>query len=70
MSRPKHPLLDTCVALVKSGEMTQAEASRAYKVAESSISRALNAKRCRCCGRVLKKGIDIPDIDMQAKPGD
>lgn len=55
MSRPKHPHLDTCIALVKAGEMTQAEASRAYGVAESSISRAINAKRCECCGQVIRK---------------
>lgn len=54
MSRPKHKHLDTCIALVKSGAMTQAEASRTYGVAESSISRAINAKRCDCCGRPLK----------------
>ena len=54
MSRPKHPHLDTCIALVKAGAMTQAEASRAYGVAESSISRAINAKRCDKCGHVLK----------------
>lgn len=60
MSRPRHPMLDTCVSLVKAGEMTQAEASRTHGVAESSISRALNAKRCECCGQVIKK---------KAKPG-
>ena len=60
MSRPRHPHLDTCIALVKAGEMTQAEASRTYGVAESSISRAINAKRCDHCGQVIRK---------QAKPG-
>lgn len=54
MSRPKHKHLETCIALVKAGEMTAAEAHRAYGVAESSISRALNAKRCECCGRAIK----------------
>ena len=49
MSRPKHPHLHTCIALVKAGEMTQAEASRTFKVAESSISRAINAVCCDKC---------------------
>lgn len=61
MSRPKHPHLATCLQLVRAGEMTQAEAARTYGVAESSISRALKAKYCECCGRVLpKQGIKLP----------
>lgn len=70
MSRPKHPHLDTCIALVKAGEMSAAEASRVYNIAKSSISRALSAKVCECCGRVIpNKGTDIPKTGMRAIPG-
>ena len=47
-------LCKMCIfVLVKSGEMTQAEASREYGVAESSISRAINAVCCDKCDSKL-----------------
>lgn len=53
MSRPPHPNMSICLQLVRSGQMSAAQAAKAYGVAKSSISRALRAAVCPCCKRNL-----------------
>ena len=53
MGRPRNPKLALCLELIKSGEMSAAQAAKLHNMARSSIYRALNQEFCPCCKRAL-----------------
>lgn len=55
MSRAAHQDMQTAIAEVAAGLLTAYAASKKYGIAQSSISRALRAKKCPCCGRTMPK---------------